>query len=305
MKRTVLLFALVLTMSILWTGCGGNASPGPTTTTATPAPTTPTPTTPTPPSTTPTPPSTTPTPPPTTPTPPPTPTTGGGSSTSGTVQWLSSLNVTGPGAASHGQVTVDTAGNVNVQLTSGGTPNVQYAVSFTNYGDSTSIPVGTFSTDASGNANATMKFPLSGNFAGAFMITHVSGDSFTTVGTAWAQTSAPLLGISTVTTVCSVPGTTCSPATQDPGTGTVTTASGLQHVVLNGAVANATYEVIECVFGGSSCFLQGNLNTDASGNGTFDKTVETSPGQVWRLQRVSGTPATSQGTGFVTAFRVP
>ena len=288
MGRTVLVFVFVIATTIFLIGCGGDASPAPTTTTATPTPTPTTPTTP--------------------------PSTGGGTGSGGTgsggsgssgatVQWLSTLGMQDASSTPRGQVTVDTAGNVNVQLTSGGTPNVQYTVSFTSYGAGKNFPVGNFTTDASGKANASMKFPQSGNWAGAFTVTHVSSDSFTTVGTAWAQTSAPLLPISTVPEVCSQ--TVCSAGTQDPGGGTLTTANGSQHVTLSGATANATYEVIECVFGGSSCFLEGNLNTDAAGNGTFDNRVEPSPGQVWRIQRVSGTPASAQGTGFVTAFKVP
>lgn len=218
------------------------------------------------------------------------------------VQWLSTLGVLRPGDAPHGLVTLDTAGNVDVTIT-GATAMTQYDVSFFTYGTFQTITVGTLMTDASGNAKTSMKFPNSGNWAGGFRVTHTSEDGFSTAGTGWAKTSAILLGVSTVSNVCV--SVFCSGA-QDPGAGTLTTADGKVQILLTGASANAIYEVTQCTFGGSSCYGEGNLITDASGNGMFNGNVEPGvPSQVWRLQRVSGQPPSIQGVGFVSAFRIP
>ncbi len=272
---------LVLSLTILLTamliGCGGNASPRATSTpTPTPTPTSPMPT-------------------PPAPTPPATPPGG----TSGTVQFQVTLHNMSGGTNPMGSASVTTNGDVAIQLT-GGSAGASYNVNFclfpaTIYLDNCMTNLATIVSDSGGNGQVSFHFPKSGTWAGIFRI--MNGTSI------FAETSGDNTTFSS-SGMQLEPATTTNPqgagqtGTQDPGSGTVSAAGGTAHVVLTGAVANASYGAIVCYMGGSSCYSMGTVNTDAGGNGTADLKISGAGIAVFEVER-------NNAAGFVTGFKVP
>ena len=160
-----------------------------------------------------------------------------------------------------------------------------------------------FTTDASGNGQLTFHFPRSGPQAGSFNFAP-GGDTnspsrITTdnIGTSGMLTS-PLVPITTVNG--GPPGLTGT--TQETGTGTVSLSAGSVTITLKGATPNATYQVSQQFSdAGSASQTIGNINTDASGNGTATLAVLSSSGSIFALSR-NVTPETN---GLVTGFTVP
>ena len=273
-----LALAIALSMTVVFAGCGGNARPAATTTT-TPPPTTPTT--------------------PTSPTTPTAPPSGGGGSTSGTVQYQVTLhNANGPtfGATNLGQVTVNTNGDVTVQVT-GLTGASSYPLSFCQYEVFTCFDnLATVAVDGSGNGQATFHFPSSGAWAGIFRLMNGSNTAAETSGTASTFNASPMQ-LEPISTTNG--GKMLSSGAQNPGSGTVTASSGNIHVTLAGGVKSSMYSVSVCYMGGSSCYNSGSFTTDASGNASADvKNQSTTAVAVMRLTSASG-------TGLVTGFKVP
>jgi hypothetical protein len=264
----------VFLVTFALTGCGGDvksASP------ATPAPTSPAPTPPAPPTPAPAPPTPTPAPP------------GSGGGTPAVTATLSHYEtsivpVTGAAATNLGKLTVDN-GNVTYQLT-GWTPNLNYTIAFCKFPVMTASactavnPGGT--TDASGNAQGSFRFPSSGTWWGFFefvpptISTPYLISGFNASTTAGAQYFAALtLHIATIDQLKA---------------GEVRVTNGLIHVQLVGAAPNATYHVMEAnAFEGED--EVGLLMTDASGNGSVDLAAKNPRGLVTLGQTSTGNDA--------------
>ena len=222
----------------------------------------------------------------TTPTPTPSPGTFGGQ----TAQYEAALLRPGKtGDVAAGQIWMN-FGGVNalgkVQF-SGGVANGTYDIIFEPFTNNASFPVGTVTSDASGNVNATFTFPQKGTFSGIF---HLSAgtNSFNTeidpmdsgvdsntgfvydvpavrASAVTPSISGPVLGNDALGSGFISAGT----AGNAPGTN-----SGKLHAELHGAAPNSTYFITECGRGGSSsCFSVNGpgVVTDASGNGTLDE----------------------------------
>ena len=267
LATAVAIFAIALT-----SGCGGNASPR---------------------STTGTPPSITP------------PTSGGGTSpsTPATVQWSSTMerfNASGTVSGS-GQVTIDTAGNLNI-LFSGGTAGAAYTAQFCQFpyvpAPNQCFTIATMTADASGAARLNMKFPKSGTWGSGTFTIGSSSDFFNTA-------SATLDGTA-LYQVVPASGANQTPASslpQDPlSSGTINVANKTVTITVRGATPNSSYAVSEC---GSptACFTQTSLVTDASGNGSVSFAVPFRPASEFQIERMNGTTAVA--SGFLSGFRVP
>lgn len=209
-----------------------------------------------------------------------------------------------------GQVTVDTSGQVSVQI-SNLTPNTTFNFQFCpapaqNY---SCFAIADLKTDGSGSASSTAAFPKSGDWAGDFEIT--------LAGTVQARTDIAPNNSSSVYSAILLPASTAngngivlngpSPGPQDPlSSGTVTLVSGALQFVVKGAMPNSVYTATECpTFFGSSCYalydsgMNGNFSTDASGNMTFTVSWDQTSGDIFEVD-----PSAAR-TGFVAGFRVP
>lgn len=184
-----------------------------------------------------------------------------------------------------GTITVNT-GKVTYQI-SGWQPNLTVPIDFCSY--PVSSPNQCFSmnataqTDATGAALGSFQFPQSGTFSGWFRFNPSSPtvySGFTPSFTGGTQYSAAIVK---------------KPDPQQPfGTGSVTVTNAGIHIQVNGAPANATYQVYES-FSVNGEDQIGVLMTDANGNGTVDLTAAHGRGLIV-LRRVNGGDVSS---GFV------
>jgi hypothetical protein len=210
-----------------------------------------------------------------------------------------------------GQVSVDTDGIVTAQL-SGAAPNTTYAVNFCpapsqNY---SCFAVGGSSTDGSGNANTTFRFPQSGPWAGDFQVMLNGTEQFETdlnpnlTSSIYVATLLP----STTTNGKGIALNGGTPGPQDPlSRGTITLLSGgTLQVQISGASPNSTYSIGQCpTFFGSSCYALynsqgiGGFATDASGNVSFTVLWDQQFGDIFTVDAPSGR------SGFIAGFMVP
>lgn len=268
----------LLLVTIIWIGCGGNATPAATN----PAPTTP--------SATPTPsPSPTPTPPPAT----------SGATTQFQVTLSAADNKT------HGNLTVDTAGDVHVTLTSAapGTYNLTFTTWNSDGWTTPPMTIGTLIVDASGNASATIHFPQAGIWVGDFSVNNSSnayfnnwaGGSLASYQSMMEPAKAANAGRGSQRNSTSVP--------QDPlSGGSVTIANGHVQVSITGAVPNVQYFVGTC---GQQCYAGTPFTTDANGNGSVSFTLNAAPGgDIFDVYRIVNNTAGAV-SGFDGGFKVP
>ena len=249
MQSRFLSSAFALLFAIAMTGCGGNVASS-----NTPAPKN------------------------TSPTPAPAPTGGGGTGSGGSfnsaaAQYTAAIQ----DAASHssGQVAVDTSGQGLLTMQTSASSTVQ--VNWCNFPDGNGcLPVGNFTSDASGKVSSGFSFPGHGNFAGVFNFT-VGGTA--RFSAAWSipngntAFAAVLLAAGSVSAGLGQSGSQIGVGSDRLSGGSVTVQpnSSNAHVALQGAVANSNYPVTFCANGGSSsCYALGVLVTDSSGNGSFD-----------------------------------
>ncbi|MGH9599637.1 MAG: Ig-like domain-containing protein [Terracidiphilus sp.] len=217
----------------------------------------------------------------------------------------------------YGQISIDTSGNMTVQLT-GATANTTYSVQFCT-AVATSVcgapgpscfSVGNVSTDATGSGTLTEVFPKPGNWAGDFNLS---------VGKTNAYNTSFIPGLSGENYMSSL-----QPATTVNGTGlgTVGCPSGTpppQAPLTSGAVTYAKGAVTYAVTGtspstGFSCNESETTYLDSSGtyptdtfttNGSGDaSSSSTSFGPSGDLFQVAPTNS-ADGLGFIGGFSVP
>ena len=286
---TTLMFAIVLA------ACGGSSSP---TITQTPPPTSGTPA-----------PSPAPTP---TPTPTPTPGTPGSNPLMYQVQLVSNQHA----QVTVGQVTVNpdsNNGDTEVKL-NGTVASTQIFVKFCRFGSlqKDCINVGNFMTDASGNADAKLSFPVAGTWAGVFYLGN-SAD-FDPQTQTWYMTEPAAFSGNFGTTqsyrVGLLPENSVSggldgiKTTQEPiASGFVSEVGSTLHVEVKGVQPNTSYEVGYCpnsIFGsGCNQPLNDTFTTDSAGNGSADMQETSAPSEIYFVD-ITGT----RGQGYVTAFMV-
>lgn len=237
---------------------------------------------------------------------------GGGGGGSPTLQYQTSL-LSASGTTDNGQVTVDTSGNVTVQLT-GGTASTTYTVRFCpafDAGTGNTQPactsLGSLTTNASGNGSMTVKFPTPGSWAGDFSLeTSTSAPAEYATGLA-TNKGAPSgqVYMSTLEPASTTNGKgVVTPATpQDPlSSGSISYSNGSIQVTVKGASPNTTYTVNESetnYMDSSGTYALGSFTTDASGDGSA--TISVSGGAGGDLFQV----VPPSGAGFIGGFSVP
>ena len=212
-----------------------------------------------------------------------------------------------------GQVSVDTAGGLTIQLTgakASTTYSAQFCPSYSIYTQQpyACIALGNVTTDAGGDSTVATQFPQAGEWAGEFEL-----NTGTTLAFETGMTSPSDPGGSTqVYTAALQPETTVNgkgdggTGTQTPLTsGSVTYSAGSLQFTLTGASPNTAYTSTEAgVLGGSSSYLlynsqnQSGFTTNASGDVTFTVLQDGTAGDIFLVD--SNTAA-----GFVGGFSVP
>ncbi len=230
---------------------------------------------------------------------------------SGPPQYQVSLVNTGDETSLHGQISVDTSGLVTTELT-GATASTAYTVQFcpAPAQDYSCFNVGDLTTDGSGNAKTTFKFPTSGSWAGDFQVT--------TGGATQFQTDiAPSMIAGQVYLAALQPSSTANghgifinnfvPSSQDPlSSGTIRWSNNMLQEDLKGASPNTTYGAGECpIYFGSNCYAlyDQNMNsaftTDANGDVSFSVSLDGVSGDILEVD------APADRAGFVAGFKVP
>lgn len=230
------------------------------------------------------------------------------------IQYLATLG----GASGSGLVAVDTAGNTTVMVT-GSVASLQFAIEFCpafNSGDTqpSCIPMGSLTTDAKGNASATMKFPQAGSWAGDFQLTSnqpasASGAGtigFTTDVTGDNSTQVYMSTLQPITTVNQ--GIFAGGASKQAPltTGAVLYANGSLEFVLEGAPANTSVGSSENALGlGSSDSYvlynsqnQDNFTTDSNGDVSFSVLQDGVFGDLFEV-------SLNGGDGYLGGFSIP
>lgn len=224
-----------------------------------------------------------------------------------------------------GQVTVDAIsnnGDVEVKLNSA-IASKQLFLKFCQFGkvNQNCILVGSFNTDAIGNADSTLKFPQKGTFVGVFYVgpdsdvTNPSTNSYyqtepDAYGGNFRSTQSYRVALqpeNNVTGGLDGISTTAAPLTS----GFVSETGTAVHAEIHGAKPNTKYMFTFCpntIFGSGCNEFVGNspnpndsyrFTTDASGNGSIDVTAYSAPSEVFFVD-VSDT----RGQGYVTGFVV-
>jgi len=220
-----------------------------------------------------------------------------------------------------GQISIDTSGNVTIQLT-GAAPNMTYTSDFCpafvsyngKYDGPPCINTASVTTDAKGNGTSTTLFPQPGDWAGDFSLTASSNSvplassGYSTEGFPVATSSGYPSGMVYMATLLpesttNGPGVATTSTPQDPLTsGTITFSNGSMVVVVSGADPSTDYSTIESqtVFlNDSGSYELADFNT----NGTGDATATQSLGGGAGGDMFQVMPAT--GAGFIAGFSVP
>jgi len=236
---------------------------------------------------------------------------GGGGGTGGgtSMQYMAPLSgITGyPGG---GQVSVDTAGTVTLQL-QGAVANKTLTLNFcTNAisGETTSdcMPVGTVTTDGSGNASMSAKFPQSGAWVGDFQLSNgpenpneEGFDNVYDTGLGPGYMSTLLGGKVNSGAAASTNGTVSYSSSPAP--------NGSIVFSLTGAAANTAYDSIEeGLYDSSSDYElydssnQSTFTTNSAGAVTFTVLPDGQGGDFFYVE-----PDNGSGQGYVGGFVVP
>ncbi len=218
--------------------------------------------------------------------------------------------------AMNGQVTVDTSGNVTVQLT-GGLASTSFAVTFCPAWDAALYPasplacmtIGTLATNASGSGSLTAMFPQSGNWAGDFELRTTGSttgyNTWLTVESAATETySAVLLPLTTTNE-----GQDTNVTPQDPLTsGSVTFSNGMVQFAMNGASAGTIWDsnVSENYYIDSSgTYVISQFSTSASGSASSSGTLPTNGDIFQVVPGITSGGEQEPGAGFIGGFKVP
>jgi len=234
--------------------------------------------------------------------------TGGGGGTG--IQFQATLFTEYQFNAIHGQITIDSSGNVTTKLT-GTAASTTYTVQFcpaldsaSSYPNQPCFNVNNISTDSAGNGTATAKFPQSGDWAGDFYI----NDS---VGTAAYQTwlgpninnATYLAALLPDTQTNHGVVTTSSP--QLPLTsGTVSYANGSVVFTVKGASPSTAYFTNQSettYIDSSGTYELSTFTTDAMGNGSSTTVLSNTGGDLLQV----GPQNFSSGAGYIGGFSVP
>ncbi len=217
-----------------------------------------------------------------------------------------------------GQLTVDPVsnnGDINVKLNSGTVANASLFVIFCPFGNfnKNCFDVGNFSSDASGNINASLKFPKNGTWAGVFFVSNQNAAANGQNTAYWVTEPSAYTGNFDVgqnyrvvlQPEAAVTGGISIATTSAPlSSGFISINGSTLHAEVHGAKAMTTYVVNFCGNGGftSACNYYGSagsFTTDDSGNGSVDVTVYPGPSEVFFVD-----PINTRGNGYVTAFVV-
>jgi Big-like domain-containing protein len=217
----------------------------------------------------------------------------------------------------NGQVSLDTVGNVTVQLT-GATASTTFTVQFCpayNAGDFSKEPAcintGSVSTDAAGNGSSTAMFPQPGSWAGDFQVTSdamMTGYATNLFSSTTPGTSAQVY-MSTLQPENTVNGTGITRwPTQSPLTsGAVTYANGSVTFTLTGASPDTLYETAQSetvAMDSSGSYGMSAFTTDGSGDATSTEPIIDGSG-IGDLFEVEPAYEGSYSAGYVGGFSVP
>jgi methionine-rich copper-binding protein CopC len=234
---------------------------------------------------------------------------GNGGTGSATVQFQAPLLSFGTVTYSvKGQVSIDTAGNITIQLTGAGA-STQYFAQFCPAVEpgsvNTSVPcvaLTNITTDSSGNASTTFKYPEGGEWAGDFYLSASNSNT-----TAYQTFLAPGVNNETYTALL-LPakdvngGVDTTVTTQDPLTsGTVTYSKGSLKFSVTGALPDTTYSTAESettTIESSGTYYTGSFTTDASGNGSLTTPLSDSGGDMFQA-------LPPKDAGFIGGFSIP
>lgn len=242
---------------------------------------------------------------------------GGGTGGSGnaTIQYQASFLPAGGTYSVKGQVTIDTAGNITIQLTGAGastayTAQFCPAVSPDAVNETVPcVPLTTITTDASGNAKTTFKYPEAGEWAGDFYLG--TGDSNTTQYSTYLAPGinnetymAALLPAKTVNG-----GVDTTSTSQDPlASGTVSYSNGSVKFTVTGASPSTLYSTSESettFIDSSGTYQLSTFTTDANGNGTSTTTLDGIGGDLFQVQAQPSPPTSNIPAGYIGGFSIP
>lgn len=226
----------------------------------------------------------------------------------------------------HGQVTIDTNGNVTMQLT-GATASYSFTVlfcpAFNSQPSSTlSVPpcvsLGTLSTDASGAASTTLLFPQPGQWAGEFEFkTGSTIDYQTTVfpgvsGETYQATLEPQSTVNGVGVTLDSQSGQPYPNQEPLTSGTVTYSNGTLQFTLKGTAPDLEFDTSESEYNylyNSGNYQCSQFTTDASGDATSTITGSATSVCAPYGDMFQAFPAdvnsSDSGAGFIGGFSVP
>jgi hypothetical protein len=165
------------------------------------------------------------------------------------------------------------------------------------------MAITTLTTSASGAAQATVAFPLSGLWSGHFFFNTGVQQATDSLSTEQAALSGSFMAQLVPMSTANGNIMADMVSIQDPlSSGSVSASGGQFTISVSGTAANAVFNVTECsTVGSTECQNVATFTTDASGSGSTSAAAATaSGGSIFRLLQASKT-----GGGFVTGFAVP
>jgi hypothetical protein len=215
------------------------------------------------------------------------------------------LGVQNANTAVDGEVTIDTSGNTTVKIT-GQAASKTYTLQFcpatasSNRGPAC-FNVTTVTTDSSGSASSTVRFPQSGNWAGDFSLNDSGGNEI--VETGLFPGVANETYFSTLLPESKTNGGAVAIFKgQNPLTsGSVSYTGGAVLVTVKGAAPDTGYQMDQTSgtdLDSSNSYALGTLNTDAAGNGSKSVQLMPSGGDMFNMEG-------GAGAGFVGGFSIP
>ena len=211
-----------------------------------------------------------------------------------------------------GQISMDNAGNMTVQLT-GAAASTTYTLQFcpakpAGGTDIVCTDAGTVTTTASGSADATMLFPQPGSWAGDFQLNIGTNSEYVTnmepvTGSPSQVYMSTLQPETTVNTVGVATGSPQAPL----ASGTVTYSNGSLQFVLAGTSPNTVVSAGEGTdyIGSSNSYElydsqgQAGFTTDGQGNVTFTVLQDNDVGDIFQVS------PNANEIGFIGGFSVP
>lgn len=236
-------------------------------------------------------------------------TTGGGPATT---QYIAPLFAWGPNASTGfgGQVTVDTAGMVNLHM-SGAPAQTNYDVQFceavspfSTNPPSSCIEITKVTTSAAGSASATVKFPQSGRWAGDFDFLDSSGNLVFSTYVPSNATNVTYTSVLLPLTDTNSGAAVYNSGLQEPlSSGMVTVAGSNVTFTVKGGAPNLFYtaNVSETIYVDSSgTYELCTFTTDAQGNGSCSASLnQGNGGDMFQVG------PQFNGSGYIGGFAIP